>query len=261
MAFVNIFVAYELIKMLNSIKYAYFARNNSNYTVMVILADKKIPKAASDKLHEFGEVIQLETKGITYDAISGHPDVFFCRVNEQWVVAPNLPGSYIALLEKRNINFVLGELPVGSKYPESARYNAVSTENYLFHNFRYTDSTITMLAGNLDLVHISQGYSRCNLLPLGNDRFITSDEGILRVLDNYKFDVLPVHPKGILLPGFEHGFFGGTAGIKDDMFFIIGNLDHFNDGEKIRGYLDNAGYRIIELYDGPLFDGGSLLFL
>ena len=247
--------------MLNSVKYAYFARNNSNESAMVILADNKIPQAAFEKLHEFGEVIQLETKGITYDAIAGHPDVFFCHVNAQWVVAPNLPERYFAILEERKINFMRGELPVGEKYPDSARYNAVSTEKNLFHNFRYTDSSITTLTADLDLVHISQGYSRCNLLPLGNDRFITSDEGIFRVLNNFKFDVLLVNPNGILLPGFKHGFIGGTAGIRDDKVFLIGNLDHFADGEKIRTYLDNAGYRIIELYNGPLFDGGSLLFL
>jgi hypothetical protein len=250
-----------VFQTLNSIKYVYFARNNSNKRIMLILADKKIPRAARNKLHEFGEVMQLETKGLTYEAVSGHPDIFFCHVNGRWIVAPNLPMTYTAMLEERKINFVMGELPVGDSYPDSARYNAVSTKKNLFHNFRYTDSTITEIAGDLDLVHISQGYSRCNLLPLGNDCFITSDEGIFRVLNNYKFDVLLVNPTGILLPGFKHGFFGGAAGIIEDKVFLIGNLDHFADGEKIRRHLAKNHYRVIELYDGPLFDGGSLLFL
>lgn len=68
-----------------------------------------------------------------------------------------------------------------------------------------------------------------------------------------------VNPEGIQLPGFDHGFVGGAAGIYKDQVFFIGNLDYFSEGEKFRHFL--SGYEIIELYDGPLFDGGSILFL
>jgi len=248
--------------MLNSANYSYFARDNTNLKwLMLILADKKIPLQAAEKLKEFGEVHLFATKGITYDAISGHPDIFFCEVNNRLVVAPNLPAEYTALLERNNIPFSRGEQPVGSKYPDSARYNAVCTERYLLHNYRYTDSVITRLADEHDLIHLSQGYSRCNLIALKNDRFITSDNGIFRILKNYKFDVLYVHPAGIQLPGFDHGFIGGAAGHHDDMIFFTGSLDHYPDGDKIRQFLSGSAYRIIELYDGPLFDGGSLLFI
>jgi len=199
---------------------------------MLIIADQKIPQPALNKLSDFGALLLFETTGVTYEAISGHPDIFFCRVNGKLVVAPNLPISYKKELEKRKINFFQGELPVGKKYPDTAKYNVVCTEKYLFHNFRYTDSIITNLAENLDLIHLNQGYSRCNLLPLKNDHFITSDEGIFRVLKSYPFEVLFVNPENILLPGFKHGFFGGTAGVLNDKIFIIGNLNYLQDGNK-----------------------------
>jgi hypothetical protein len=41
--------------------------------------------------------------------------------------------------------------------------------------------------------------------------------------------------------------------------FFIGNLSHFPEGEKVRQFL--SSYEIIELYDGPLVDGGSLIFI
>ncbi len=44
---------------------------------MKIIANSNIPNSAINKLNKYGEVLPFETTGITYSAISGHPDVFF----------------------------------------------------------------------------------------------------------------------------------------------------------------------------------------
>ena len=49
-------------------------------------------------------------------------------------------------------------------------------------------------------------------------------------------------------------------GVHGNMVFIIGSLDHHHEGNSIRSFLENLKYEIIELYDGPLYDGGSILF-
>lgn len=228
---------------------------------MLILADKRIPVEAQRSLAGYGEVIPFSTEGITYPAISCHPDIFFCMVNGQLIVAPNVPEKYKILLAENGISFLEGEAPVGVKHPDTAKYNAVCTDKYLIHNFRYTDSMITDHAGPLDLIHSGQGYTRCNLLALKNDHFITSDAGISRVLNGYGLNNLFVDPSDILLPETRHGFFGGACGVHQNKVFILGNLNHFNDGKKARDYLQNLDYEIVELYDGLLFDGGSLFFL
>ena len=228
---------------------------------MLIIADKRLPGEALQKLGDHGEVVPFETSGITYEAVAGHPDIFFCRVNETLIVAPNLPSFYLNLLQERKIGFITGDEPVGSKYPETARYNAVSTGQHLLHNFRYTDSKITGYAGDLDLVHLNQGYARCNIIPIGDDRFITSDEGVYRTLVRHDIKALLVSPEGILLPGFKHGFIGGAAGVRGDAVFFSGSLHHYRDGAAVRKFLSDESCRIIELYDGPLFDGGSIFFI
>ena len=228
---------------------------------MLILADKRIPSQTQKALARYGEVISFSTEGITYPAISCHPDIFFCQVNGQLIVAPNLPEKYKILLAENGISFLEGEAPVGEKHPDTAKYNAVCTNRYLIHNFRYTDSMITDHASQLDLIHSGQGYTRCNLLALKNDHFITSDAGISRVLSGYGLNNLFVDPSDILLPETRHGFFGGACGVHENKVFILGNLNHFNDGKKVRNYLQLLKYEIVELYDGPLFDGGSLLFI
>jgi len=228
---------------------------------MFIIADNRIPPQAKKKLSEYGEIFNFSTEGITYESISGHPDIFFCQVNNKLIVAPNLPDLYKNTLTKNSIPFIEGELPIEKKYPGTSRYNAVATDNYLIHNFRYTDSVITNIGDDLELIHSGQGYTRCNLLPLCNDSFITSDQGINEVLNGFGLKTFFVQPDDIILPGMKHGFFGGACGIYEDKFFIIGSLSNLKNGEELKAYIDNLDYQIIELYEGPLFDGGSIFFI
>ena len=226
---------------------------------MVILANKNIPKQALQQLSVFGKIILFQTKGITYPAISGHPDIFFCDIMGVLAVAPNVPALVKIKLKEQKIELVEGYLPVGHQYPETARYNCVLTEDYLIGNKDLIDKKIWERAIDKVYIHVKQGYTRCNLLPLAENRFITSDKGIKKALTDKGLEVLCVNPEGILLPGFDHGFFGGTAGVYKDQVFFIGNLDHFREGEKVRHFL--TGYEIVEMYDGPLYDGGGLFFI
>lgn len=226
---------------------------------MLIIVDHRIPDEAKEKLASYGELMELKTQGITYPAISGHPDIFFCQGPHKLVVAPNLPASFDEKLFKDDIPFIRGELPVGDRYPHSSAYNAVVTGKYLVHNFRNTDFMITRTFENKIPVHVDQGYCRCNLLALKDDHFITSDEGIHKVLNRHAKNVLLVTTEGILLEGFQHGFFGGCCGVLDDKVFILGSLKNYKDGDKVEAFLKELGYEIVALYDGPLFDGGGIL--
>ena len=228
---------------------------------MLIIIDKKIPEQAKDKLREYGELLELQTTGITYEAISGHPDIFFHQISDELIVAPNLPEEHFHELERAGIKFIMGEQAVGPKYPASSAYNAVSTNGYLIHNFRNTDAVITRLGEDADLIHVDQGYTRCNLLALKDEHFITSDAMIKRVLDRFGKDCLYVDPEGILLEGYKHGFFGGCCGISDNKAFVIGSLSKYPEGNKVKEYFASLDIEVVELYDGPLFDGGSILFV
>ena len=244
---------------------------------MLIIIDKRIPEEAKQTLASYGELLEFATRGITYNAISGHPDIFFCQTPRGLIVAPNTPAEFLRQLKFRNIPYTPGEKPVGSKYPGTARYNAVVTDNYLIHNTSVTDpsilnSTLTFIPSHSFLrpspysilrspYSIRQAYTRCNLIALGEDHFITSDRGIEKALISNNLEVLYVSPKGIMLPGFPNGFFGGCCGVWEDKLFITGSLNHYSEGDKVRQFSRRAGFRVIELYDGPLFDGGGILFI
>jgi len=120
---------------------------------------------------------------------------------------------------------------------------------------------ITRLGEDAELIHVDQGYTRCNLLALKDEHFITSDAMIKRVLDRFDKDCLYVDPKGILLEGYKHGFFGGCCSISDNKVFLIGSLSKYAEGNRVKEYFASLDIEVVELYDGQLFDGGSILFL
>lgn len=226
---------------------------------MFVVADNSLPDQAKKNLEKVGQILFMESSNIAYPSISGHPDIFLFQQDDQLIVAPNTPKDFLEQLTARNISFTTGILNVGKEYPETAHYNVLETTRYLIHHKKYTDNSIVQLNRDKDFIHVNQAYTRCSLIALDDQRFITSDKGIEKKLKQKGIEVLFISPKGILLPGFDHGFIGGTCGILDNQIFFIGSLDHFHDGEKIRTFLKN--YEIIELYDGPLYDGGSLIFL
>lgn len=225
---------------------------------MTIIVSSGIPKECFTVLERKDRVIRLSTTGITYDAIAGHPDVFMAPVRNTLVVAPNLPDQ----IKKQIAGHAMkdGSHPVGLHYPGSARYNAAISDKLLVHNLKYTDRTLLTLCAGMKTIHVEQGYTRCNLILFRRNRYITSDPGIHKTLVQQGMKGIYVFPEGILLPGYNHGFVGGTCGLSGDEIFFIGSLEQFREGERIRDFLQSNNYRITELYEGPLFDGGSILF-
>jgi hypothetical protein len=225
------------------------------------VCDKRLPYEAKKTLSRYADLIEFATSGITYEAISGHPDIFFFKVKSSLIAAPNVPEEYLRMLDTKKIAYMRGTCPVGSAYPASAAYNAAVTENFLIHKTDITDPAILDACCDMEKLSVQQGYTRCNLLPLKGNSFITSDSGIYKSLLSRNLNVLYVKPDGILLPGFGNGFFGGACGVYRNTVFVAGSLKHYPHGRQAEDFLRSLKYDIVELYDGPLFDCGSLLML
>jgi hypothetical protein len=227
---------------------------------MLFIIDSHAPAEAIKNLSSYGEVILFNTDKITYPAISNHPDIFFCQTGSGLIYAPNTPPECIARL-KGKANLVKGSSLVGKEYPYSARYNAVVTTNFIIHNSKITDDVICRMGKGKRYINIAQGYCRCNLISLEGDSFITSDNGIYKKLLQENLEAIYIDPTDIILPGASYGFIGGCAGVTGNHVFFIGSLKHTSGGEKIRSFLTDKKYKITELYNGPMFDGGSIMVL
>jgi hypothetical protein len=220
-----------------------------------------MPEAAKEKLATFGEILELATDGITYEAISGHPDIFFCPTPAGLIVSPNLPEKYFTILDQNKINYIKGSLPVGQEYPETARYNSLVTDRFIIQNPASSDPEIRNMNPELEIISVKQGYVRCNLIPLPNETFITSDRGIEKSLKQRSLEELFVDPTCVQLDEFDNGFFGGACGLVGNAFFVCGSLRYFKESILIEAFAARAGVTLIELYVGKPVDVGTVLFL
>jgi len=221
------------------------------------IIDARMPASAKEVLRKEFTIVDFRSKDIVYEAISGHPDVFMHQVNNKLLVSPNLPKKYFNWLKEQQINYRVGRNKLGKKYPDTAYYNVASGDGIFIHKEDITDPILSEELIDYRFIHTNQAYSRCNTLILDAEHIITSDAGLHKSLPKS----LLVNPRGIILPGFINGFFGGCCGIYQKQVYIIGSLKHHPQGDEIRGFIENAGYNIVELYDGPLFDGGGIFFV
>lgn len=226
---------------------------------MLIFIDKRSSEKAKKKLSEFGEVTVFETNGIVENYLNGHPDLFLCQTPSDLIVAPNLPDQYFNILNRNKIKYKTGSKKITRDYPDCAAYNSVVTEKFRIHKTTCSDELIKNLAQIS--INVNQGMTRCSLLSLDSQNYITSDKGIEKVLITNNLNVCYVEPYDILLSGKPYGQIGGTAGVCNQTFFFNGSLKKFSEGNKIKSFIENLGMKIIELSDEPLFDGGSIIFV
>ncbi|MCL2327954.1 MAG: hypothetical protein FWC39_05500 [Bacteroidetes bacterium] len=224
------------------------------------IIDARTPQAALDRLAQEFTVVPFRTQGITYEAISCHPDVFIFQHENQLIVAPNIPQEYKDFFQKHTIDYSEGTTTIDESLRNSVAYNCVATSEFLFHKTGMTDSKIQQLCTNHTFISLPQAYTRCSMIALNNQAIITSDKGIAQVLKQQNFDVCYIDPHEIQLPPYPYGFIGGCMGIVNNTIYIIGSLDYISDGKKLRDFAQKHEHAIVELYDGKLYDGGGLFF-
>jgi hypothetical protein len=95
----------------------------------------------------------------------------------------------------------------------------------LIHNLKITDPVILQVHSGKKHIHVSQGYTRCNLMALDDKSFITSDRGIEKTLKCRRTPMCCfVDPAPVILKGQKHGFFPGCCGVLDKNVLITGSL-------------------------------------
>ncbi|OFX67034.1 MAG: hypothetical protein A2X12_02735 [Bacteroidetes bacterium GWE2_29_8] len=228
---------------------------------MLAIVDHRLKTEIKERLSFYAKLIEFKTSGITYNAISGHPDIFMCQMDNLLIYSPSLPIYYIDLLKLNNINIEEGETLIGEKYPFNIAYNAVVTKHFFIHNYQYTDPVIIKNIKERKVINVKQGYTRCSILPVNDNSFIVSDKGVYEVLKKEAtIDVLLINNDNIIIEDFKNGFIGGTAGICYNKCFFAGNLNYHKQGNLIKNFINSKKIEIIELGDYPLSDCGSIIF-
>ena len=178
------------------------------------------------------------------------------------IYSPDLDVASLRPIRDHGVVLVSGEKFPYGQYSDTCRYNVLKIGNYLFHNLKYTDSSILKAASKCgyEMVNVKQGYARCSSLIVNEKAIITSDPGISIVVKKQNIDVLLVRPGDIILPGEKYGFLGGASGImQDGSILVSGDLSRHKDYGKIELFLNKYNSNIFNIKGQDLYDSGSLI--
>ena len=206
---------------------------------MPVLLSKNADKQL---VNQFENVIFVDKTAPVYDAVSCHPDIYYCR----------LPGENV-------FSALTGE--IGCKYPENIGFNAVCLDKYFIHNLKYTNARLLKYINELGLnpLHVNQGYTKCLCVVVDGNSVITADEGIYRVLTQVEdINVLKVTEGFVELPGFEYGFLGGATGRVGDTLYFHGDITKHPDYSSISDFVLSKNIKM-KWFDFPLTDIGSII--
>ncbi len=229
---------------------------------MIVLHDYRLSDKAVKTLSNYAEPIAFDARNIiTFSALAGHADIFCCMGLPKPVFAPNTPQYIIEYFKSKNIDFQIGKTIVSDSKDTISAYNVAVSRSFVIHNRHCTDPIIMQNLQGKTYIHVKQSFARCSTMVLSEDNFITSDKAIFAKLEQMKINCLYVNPEQIVLPGLNYGLIGGCMGVWDKQVFVSGSLNTIVDGEKMRSWITDLGFDIVELDTTPLFDGGGLLFV
>ena len=229
---------------------------------MYAIIDARTEKKAIKKLRNYvNDVLLFKSECITYNSISGHPDIFIYVDKKNIVIAPNAPRYVFDFFELNKINFKIGNKSIGFTLKNSTLYNCLSNKKYFFHKKNFSDNTILKLCYNKKFINLPQAYTRCSMVCIDEDNYITSDHGIEKILKINKFNTLYFSPKKIRIIDHRNGFLGGTCGLYNRKLFFNGNIDLHDKDFKLRNFIEKFNIEIINLQDDFLYDGGGILFV
>jgi hypothetical protein len=189
------------------------------------------------------------------------PDAILCT-KDYFEIAENELKTISQAVQKP-LRFIDGML--GDVYPKDVPLNAVSVGDVLFCNPKTVANRIRISLTDEKTVFVKQGYTKCSILPVGENALITEDDAIAALALENGFDVLRIEKGSVSLPGYDTGFLGGAASFapyeKIKEIFFCGDLCRHPDFEKIQAFCKKHDREAISLGKFPLLDVGTIFLI
>lgn len=228
---------------------------------MYAIIDQRTPLEVKKNLEKYtDDIFEFSSNNITYNSISGHPDIFVFQDINKLILAPNTPNDLLNFLDKKAVNYSFGIDSVGKNLDTSVLYNCLSNQNYFFCKKGKPDISIENWCSSKQLINIPQSYARCSMFAIENN-IITSDKGIAKVLEKLQIAYFYFEPSEIRIIDHKNGFIGGTMGITDKTVYFLGNILKHKDGKALKKYISHLEKDIICLGNDYLYDGGGIFFV
>lgn len=217
-----------------------------------LIIDSRIREEEYKYLSNYFNVIKLPLSDDVYEEISGHSDIFYCKINNEIVAAPNAK-----ILEK---DFKLGTTKVKKEYPLDVPYNICQIGNKIIGS-KYVDKRIIP-----DII-VNQGYVKCSIAVTTNKSCITTDKKIAEVLNKNNIDALYIEENNIKLLKKDksisnmHGFIGGACLVFNNKFILFGDIDMLKNKDKILEHINKYNLELVDFKGLDIFDyGGGIVF-
>lgn len=217
-----------------------------------LIIDSRIREEEYKYLNSYFNIIKLPLSDDVYEEISGHSDIFYCKINNQIIAAPNAK-----VLEK---DFKLGRIKVQKKYPLDVPYNACQVGNIVIGS-KYLDESIIP-----DIV-VKQGYVKCSIAVTSDKSCITTDKKIAEVLNKNNIDALYIEENNIKLLKKDksisnmHGFVGGASLVFNNKFVLFGDINMLKNKDKILEHINKYNLELVDFKGLDVYDyGGGIVF-
>lgn len=217
-----------------------------------LIIDSRIRDEEYTYLSNYFNVIKLPLSDDVYEEISGHSDIFYCKINNEIVAAPNAK-----ILEK---DFKTGKVKVEKEYPLDVPYNICQIGNKIIGS-KYVDKRIIP-----DII-VNQGYVKCSIAVTTNKSCITTDKKIAEVLNKNNIDALYIEENNIKLLKKDksisniYGFIGGASLIYDNKFVLFGDINMLKNKDKILEHIHKYNLELVNFRGLDIYDyGGGIVF-
>lgn len=234
---------------------------------MILAVGAGLPRRYTATAERMGcKVITLPSCPALPRPLASHADLLICHMGDRiytfrdYYQTAAAELDHIAAAGGCSISFL--EAAPGDSYPKDVPLCIRQVGRYVISNPRTAPELCrTATAAGLIPIYTRQGYTACSALAVG-DGVMTADSGIKKAAEAAGLAVLEITQGGILLPGYDYGFIGGTCGVcpeRGEVWFAGDPLTHPN-GAEITDFIEHHGYRAVPLADGPLFDCGGMFF-
>lgn len=230
-------------------------------TVNKLMISAETPAEIVSELTKCGVEILLSPKNSLIEKkIAAHTDLNLLHIHDNvFICARGLEEQYMDLLTEANIQ--TSKSLIKSPYPEDVGLNVGLVGKYAVFNPKTISEHVFGYINKADLIqiHVKQGYTKCNIVPVSSEAIITEDEGMCRIGQKY-LDVLCLPVGSIQLNGYKHGFIGGACGkLSKDTLAITGKLNCVNEYQNMIQFCKCHGVSIVELSNQHPIDIGSLI--
>ncbi len=197
------------------------------------------------------------------EPVDGHPDMVIHPIDfETFVIAPNVYDYYRNVLGSIGIKVIKGGKTLNRNYPEDIAYNVARIGRYAFHNTKHTDQVLKyyLEEAGIKFIHVNQGYTKCSVASVGENKALTSDFLIHEKLISYNIDCMYIDSKVVHLKGYDNGFIGGSVGlINEKIFLSTGKIFDENISVSLRKFIQSSEYIYDEASSQQITDLGTLI--